>query len=53
MTTTSQAVMEALESSLAEGGCSSLLKGGGRNIHTKGTEFQDGQPVQNNLVAHR
>ena len=42
---TSQAVMKALESSLAEGGCSSLLEGGGRNIYTKQTEFQDGQPV--------
>ena len=53
MPTTSQAVMEAFESSLAEGGCPSLLEGGGRNNYTKGTEFQDGQSVQNNLVAQR
>ena len=35
MPTTSQTVMVALESSLAEGGCSSVLEGGGRNIYTK------------------
>ena len=52
MPTTSQAVMEALESSLAEGGCSSLLDEG-RNIYTKGTGFRDDQPVQNNNVAQR
>ena len=45
--------MEALESSLAEGACSSLLEGGRRNIYTKGTEFQDGQPVVKNLIAQR